>query len=156
MHQECIKLTADFFKINVYIYIKFSFSTKILNGTNIFKFEYLRIWEFEKCYLSTKFSILEGFQKDRMTLNTVIITAKIQFCHYRNKLYFKIYQSKTVIMFVNITICTIFFFIKILADLESINNLYKKQNQIFVHFYSCWPHFYPNSLYKKGKLKIND
>jgi len=53
-------------------------------------------------------SILELFLKDHVTLKTGVMMLKIQLCHHRNKLHFKIYSNRKqlfliVIIFHNIT-----------------------------------------------------
>jgi len=41
--------------------------------------------------LKQQISILESFLKDHVTLKTGVMMPKIQLCHQRNKLHFKIY-----------------------------------------------------------------
>ncbi len=49
----------------------------------------LPFWTF-----NMKICILEWFWKDHVTLNTGVMMLKIQLCHHRNKLHFKIYSNR--------------------------------------------------------------
>ncbi len=60
-----------------------SVSTKRFSSSDVFNTDN------KKCVLSTK--SLEWFLKDHVTLMTEVMMLKIQICHHRNKLHFKIY-----------------------------------------------------------------
>jgi len=74
----CIKLSYSFDLFvhqrilkNMYIIV----STKILSSTTVFNID-----TNQKCFLSSKFIILEGFLKDRVTLKIGVMMLKIQLC----------------------------------------------------------------------------
>ncbi len=67
--------------------------------------------------------MLEWFMKDHVTQKTVVMMLKIQLCHHRNKLHFKIYLNRKQ--------CFLLFFVMYFF----IQHLWTKDTQMTVFVY---------------------